>query len=222
MTSYIIRSSILGIGMLVALVFIPAGTIQYWRGWAYLVVWTAASGAYTAYLIKHDPALLRRRMQAGISHEREPAQKIIIFCLFAAFIALQALPSLDFRFGWSNMPWPVSVFGNALIAGSFYVFYLVSKVNTYAAANVRVEEGQKVISTGVYGSVRHPMYFGALFLLLGIPLALGSWWSLLIVPLFLPILYFRIANEEQVLARDLPGYSEYMNRVRYRLVPHVW
>ncbi|HLH96008.1 MAG TPA: isoprenylcysteine carboxylmethyltransferase family protein [Xanthobacteraceae bacterium] len=208
--------------MLVALVFIPAGTIQYWRGWAYLVVWTAASGAYTAYLIKHDPALLRRRMQAGISHEREPAQKIIIFCLFAAFIALQALPSLDFRFGWSNMPWPVSVFGNALIAGSFYVFYLVSKVNTYAAANVRVEEGQKVISTGVYGSVRHPMYFGALFLLLGIPLALGSWWSLLIVPLFLPILYFRIANEEQVLARDLPGYSEYMNRVRYRLVPHVW
>ena len=222
MTSYILRSSILGIGMLVALVFIPAGTIQYWRGWAYLVVWTAASGAYTAYLIKHDPALLRRRMQAGISHEREPAQKIIIFCLFAAFIALQALPSLDFRFGWSNMPWPVSVFGNALIAGSFYVFYLVSKVNTYAAANVRVEEGQKVISTGVYGSVRHPMYFGALFLLLGIPLALGSWWSLLIVPLFLPILYFRIANEEQVLARDLPGYSEYMNRVRYRLVPHVW
>lgn len=222
MTSYIIRSSILGIGMLVALVFIPAGTIQYWRGWAYLVVWTAASGAYTAYLIKHDPALLRRRMQAGISHEREPAQKIIIFCLFAAFIALQALPSLDFRFGWSNMPWHVSVFGNALIAGSFYVFYLVSKVNTYAAANVRVEEGQKVISTGVYGSVRHPMYFGALFLLLGIPLALGSWWSLLIVPLFLPILYFRIANEEQVLARDLPGYSEYMNRVRYRLVPHVW
>lgn len=109
-----------------------------------------------------------------------------------------------------------------MIVVSYYIFYLVSKVNTYAAANVRVEEGQKVISTGMYGFVRHPMYFGALFLFVGIPLALGSWWSLLLVPLFLPILYFRIVNEEKVLARDLQGYTEYMRKVRYRLVPYIW
>jgi protein-S-isoprenylcysteine O-methyltransferase Ste14 len=222
MTSYLIRSSIFGIAALLALVFIPAGTFRYWQGWAFVAVWIVASGGYTAYLIKYDPALLKRRTEAGIAHEKEPAQKIIILCLFAAFIALMVLPPLDFRFGWSNVPWYVSVLGDALIAVSYYVFYLVSKVNTYAAANVRVEEGQKVISTGMYGFVRHPMYFGALFLIVGTPLALGSWWSLLLVPLFLPILYFRIVNEEKVLARDLQGYTEYMRKVRYRLVPYIW
>jgi protein-S-isoprenylcysteine O-methyltransferase Ste14 len=120
------------------------------------------------------------------------------------------------------MPWYVSVFGDAVTVISFYIFYLVSKVNTYAAANIRVEEGQKVISTGVYGFVRHPMYFGALFLLLGTPLALGSWWTLLLIPLFFPILYFRIANEEKVLLRDLPGYAEYQRKVRTRLIPYIW
>jgi len=222
MTSYLIRSSIFGIAALLALVFMPAGTFRYWQGWAFVAVWIAVSGAYTAYLVKYDPALLKRRTEAGISHEKEPAQKIIILLLFAAFIALMVLPPLDFRFGWSNVPWYVSVLGDALIAVSYYIFYLVSKVNTYAAANVRVEEGQKVISTGMYGFVRHPMYFGALFLLVGTPLALGSSWSLLLVPLFLPILYFRIVNEEKVLARDLQGYTDYMRKVRYRLVPYIW
>ena len=222
MTSYIIRSSIFGIAALLAFTFIPAGTLVYWQGWAYVVTWIIAGSAYTVYVAKHDPALLKRRTEAGISHEKEPAQKIIIVFLFATFIPLIVLPPLDFRFGWSNMPWYVSVFGDALIAFSFYIFYLVSKVNTYAAANVRVEEGQKVISTDVYGFVRHPMYFGALLLLVGTPLALGSWWSLLLVPLFLPILYFRIANEEKVLARDLRGYTEYVRKVRYRLIPHIW
>ncbi len=222
MTSYLIRSSLFGIAGLLVLVFIPAGTRHYWQGWAFAAVWIVAGGAYTAYLVKYDPALLKRRTEAGISHEKEPAQKIIILFLFAAFIALMVLPPLDFRLGWSNVPWYVSVLGDALIAVSYYVFYLVSKVNTYAAANVRVEEGQKVISSGMYGLVRHPMYLGALFLLVGTPLALGSWWSLLLVPLFLPILYFRIANEEKVLARDLQGYTEYMRKVRYRLLPHIW
>jgi len=222
MTSYLIRSSIFGIAALLALVFIPAGTLHYWQGWAFVAVWIIASGAYTAYLAMHDPALLKRRTEAGISHEKEPAQKIIILFLFAAFIALMVLPPLDFRLGWSNVPWYVSIFGDALIAVSFYIFHLVSKVNTYAAANVRVEEGQKVISAGMYGLIRHPMYFGAIFLLVGTPLALGSWWSLLLVPLFLPILYFRIANEEKVLARNLEGYTEYMRKVRYRLIPYIW
>ena len=120
------------------------------------------------------------------------------------------------------MPWYVSAFGNALVTLSFYLFYLVSKVNTYAAANVRVEEGQKVISTGVYGFVRHPMYFAALFLLIGTPLALGSWWTLLLIPVSFPILVARIVNEEKVLVRELPGYSEYQKKVTTRLVPFIW
>ncbi len=222
MTSKLIRSALFGIAALLALTFVPAGTLRYWQGWAYVAAWIISSGAYTAYVARHDPALLKRRTEAGISHEKEPAQKIIISFLFGAFFALAILPPLDFRFRGSSMPWYVSIFGDVLIVASFYIFYLVSKVNTYAAANVRVEEGQTVVSNGVYGFVRHPMYSGAVFLLVGTPLALGSWWSLLLVPLFAPLLYFRIANEEKVLARDLPGYTEYMRKVRWRLMPGVF
>jgi protein-S-isoprenylcysteine O-methyltransferase Ste14 len=174
------------------------------------------------YLAKHDPELLKRRTEVGISHEKEFTQKIVMALLFAAFIILVVLPPLDVRFHWSAIPWQVSIIGDALVAFSFYIFYLVAKVNTYAAASVRVEEGQKVVSTGVYAFVRHPMYFAALFLLIGTPLALGSWWTLLLFPVFVPILVARILNEEKVLARDLPGYVEYTHNVQYRLIPSVW
>lgn len=218
----LIRSTVLGTLVLGAVLFVPAGTLNYWQGWAFMAAFVAGSGAYTVYLAKHDPALLKRRTEAGISHEKEPAQKVIIFFLFAAFAALIVLPPLDYRFGWSNMPWYVPVFGDVLIIVSFYFFHLVSKVNTYAAANVRVEAGQKVISTGMYALVRHPMYFAALLLVLGTPLALGSWWTLLLTPAFVFILWFRIANEEKVLLRDLAGYAEYRQKVRYRLIPGIF
>src|SRR5215468_5972387 len=218
----LIRSSVLGTFVLAALIFIPAGTLGYWHGWAYVATFVICSGAYTLYLAKYDPALLKRRTEAGISHEKEFTQKVVMTFLFAESISLVVLPALDIRLGWSNVPWTICVFGDALVAFSFYLFYLVSKVNTYAAANVRVEEGQKVVSTGMYGFVRHPMYFGALFLIVGTPLALGSWWSLLLIPLFAPVLYFRIANEEKVLLRDLPGYSQYRQKVRYRLIPGLF
>jgi len=218
----LIRSSLLGTLALGAMVFIPAGTLNYWQGWAYFGTFIFASALYTIYLVKYDPALLRRRQQAGPSHEKEPAQKIIVLLIFATFVAFIALPPLDFRFGWSPVPWAVSVIGDALVAFSFYFFYLVSKVNTYAAANVRVEKGQRVVDTGVYGLVRHPMYFGALFLIVGTPLALGSWWTLLLTPVLFLLLYFRLASEEKVLIRDLAGYAEYQRKVRYRLIPFVW
>jgi protein-S-isoprenylcysteine O-methyltransferase Ste14 len=174
------------------------------------------------YLAKYDPALLKRRTEAGISHEKEFTQKVVMTFLFAASISLVVLPGLDVRLGWSNVPWTICVFGDALVAFSFYLFYLVSKVNTYAAANVRVEEGQKVVSTGMYGFVRHPMYFAALFLLIGTPLALGSWLTLMVVPFFLPILIARILNEEKVLVRELPGYTDYQAKVTTRLIPFIW
>jgi protein-S-isoprenylcysteine O-methyltransferase Ste14 len=204
------------------LLFIPASTLTYWQGWAYLATFAICSGAYTVYLARHDPALLKRRTEAGISHEKEPIQKVVLVLLFAACIALVVLPPLDVRFGWSSVPWYLCIFGDTLVVVSFYLFYLVSKVNTYAAANIRVEEGQKVISTGMYGFVRHPMYFAALFLLIGTPLALGSWWTLLLTLISLPILVARILNEEKVLMRDLPGYAEYQKKVATRLIPFIW
>jgi len=204
------------------MIFVPARTLHYWQGWAYIGTFAIAGSAYTVYLMRYDRALLRRRTEAGIAHEKERAQKVIVFCLYVAFVALLALPPIDVRHGWSTVPWYVSLIGDALLAGSFYIFYLVSKVNTYAASSVRVEEGQKVISTGPYALVRHPMYLGAVVLVIGTPVALGSWWTLLLVPLFALILYFRIANEEQVLARDLVGYREYQRKVRHRLIPFIW
>ena len=170
----------------------------------------------------YDPALLRRRTQAGPSHEEEPVQKIVMAFAMIGFFSLIARLGLDHRFGWSFVPWSVSLCGNALVALGFLVFYLVARVNSFAASNIRVEGGQTVISTGPYPVLRHPMYSGALFLLVGTPLALGSWWALLLSPIFLPILIVRILNEEQVLARDLLGYEEYRQKVRHRLVPYVW
>lgn len=218
----LIRSSILGTLVMLALLFIPAGTLNYWQGWVYTAVFMIASAAYSVYLAKHDPALLKRRTEAGIAYEKEPAQKIIMFLLFVTCTVLIVLPPLDVRFGWSLVPGYVSIIGDLLIVFSFYIFYLVSKVNTYAAANIRVEEGQKVISTGLYGVVRHPMYLGAIFLFIGTPLALGSWWTLLWVPVLLSILVARILNEEKILARDLPGYTEYQKEVTTRLIPFIW
>jgi protein-S-isoprenylcysteine O-methyltransferase Ste14 len=218
----LVRSSVLGTLAMLALIFVPAGTFRYWQGWASLAVFTICSGAYTLYLAKHDPALLKRRTEAGISHEKEPTQKIVMALLYVACIALVVLPPLDVRFGWSLMPLQVSIIGDALVVFAFYVFYLVSKVNTFAAANIRVEDGQRVISSGVYAFIRHPMYFAALFLFVGVPLGLGSWWALLLVPILIPILIARIFNEEKLLARDLPGYVDYTHTVRYRLIPGVW
>ncbi len=218
----LIRSSVLGTLVLAALIFVPAGTLHYWQGWAYLVVFVVCSAAYTLYLAKYDPALLKRRTEGGISYEREFTQKVVMVLLYAVSLLLVVLPPLDVRFGWSNLPWYVCALGDGLAVASFYIFYLVSKVNTYAAANIRVEEGQTVIATGIYGLVRHPMYFGALFLFVGTPLALGSWWTLFLLFVLVPILVVRILNEEKVLVRDLPGYPDYRAKVRTRLVPFVW
>jgi len=218
----LIVQSGLGTAALIVAIFLPAWTLHYWQGWAYVATFILASLPYTIHLVRHDPALLERRMKAGPQEEKEPAQKIIVWFILAAFLTLMVLPPLDWRFGLSPVPSSVSIFGNLLVAFSFYIFYLVARVNSYAAANIRVEEGQKVVDTGVYGWVRHPMYFGALFLIAGTPLALGSWWTLLLLPVFLLILYFRIMSEETVLVRDLPGYTEYRKRVKYRLIPFGW
>ena len=216
------RSTVLGILAFAALIFLPAGTLHYWQGWAYAAIFVAVSLAFTIYLALYDPELLRRRMQAGPSYENEPVQKVIVTLVMLAFLLLIAVSALDYRFGWSAVPWYISVVGDALVVLAFFFFYLVVRVNSFAASNVRVEHGQTVASTGPYTIVRHPMYAAALVLLIGTPLALGSWWALLVAPIFVPPLIFRILNEEEVLARDLSGYTAYQREVRYRLIPFLW
>jgi protein-S-isoprenylcysteine O-methyltransferase Ste14 len=217
-----LRSSVLGTLALAALLFVPAGTLRYWQGWAFVFVFVAISAAFTVYLAWHDPALLRRRMRAGPSQEQEPVQKIIIRFATLGFILLVIVPALDYRYGWSRAPWYVAVAGDVLVAIGFFCFYRTVRVNSFAASTIRVEEGQQVASTGPYAWVRHPMYLGAFVLLIGTPLALGSWWGLLVTPFFVPIFVLRILNEEDVLARELPGYTAYQQQVRYRLIPFVW
>jgi protein-S-isoprenylcysteine O-methyltransferase Ste14 len=205
-----------------ALLFIPAGTLDYWQAWVFVAVFFVCSVAITIWLLIKDPDLLERRMKAGPAAEKEPSQKTIIAFALASFAGLAVLPALDHRFGWSDVPASVVILGNILIAFSYLLFYFVFRENTYGAATVQVEENQKVISTGLYALVRHPMYVGALILMLGVPLALGSWWGLLMLIPGVAVIIWRLLDEEKFLSRNLAGYTEYKNKVRYRLIPSVW
>jgi protein-S-isoprenylcysteine O-methyltransferase Ste14 len=205
-----------------ALILLPAGTLDYWQAWVFMCVFVSASGAVTLYLAIHDPRLLERRMRAGPAAEKEKSQKFIMSLAMMGFIGLLAVPALDHRFSWSRMPAYVCLIGDALIVIGFLLVFFVIKVNTYAASTIQVAEDQKVISTGPYAFVRHPMYAGSLPILIGTPLALGSWWGLSALIVIVPALIWRLLDEESFLRKNLPGYTEYTGRVRYRLVPYVW
>ncbi|MDA8104559.1 MAG: isoprenylcysteine carboxylmethyltransferase family protein [Nitrospiraceae bacterium] len=204
------------------LLFVPAWTIHYWQAWVYLLIFTGASLLTTLYLIKKDPALLERRMRGGPTAEKRITQKLIMLCTSIGFIALLVVPALDHRFGWSAMPLSVVIGGDVLVTIGFYFIFRVYKENTFTSATIEVAEDQKVISTGPYAIVRHPMYASALLYLLGTPLALGSFWGLLPFVAMMPFLIWRLYDEESFLAGNLSGYREYQKKVRYRLLPHIW
>ncbi len=205
-----------------ALLFVPAGTFSYWQAWVFLFVFIASALLITAYLWKHDKALLARRMSAGPAAEKEKTQKIIMSFAVLGFIALAIVPALDHRFAWSRAPAWLVIAGDALMALGFYIIFRVFKENTFTAATVEIHKDQKVISTGPYAQVRHPMYFGGLLLLIGTPIALGSYWGILVFIPFLPILIWRLLDEEKFLSKNLPGYPEYQKKATHRLVPFVW
>ena len=215
-------SSVIGAISFGLLVFVPAGTFDYWRGWAFIAVFAAATLIPSFYLALTNPDALRRRMQAGPGAETRPLQKVIITFAFVSMGAMIVLSALDFRFGWSTVPTAVSVLGLVLVGIGLTIAMLVTIQNGYAAANVKVESGQQLSSTGWYGLVRHPMYLGNVILMIGVPLALGSYWGLLFVVVGLAVLALRINDEEVLLAQQLAGYREYMRKVHYRLVPYVW
>jgi len=205
-----------------SLLFISAGTLHYWQAWMYLSIFVGASALITAYLMRRDPALLERRMRGGPMAEKQRAQKFIMLGASIAFIALLVVPAFDHRFGWSTIPFGGVVFGDVLVAMGFYFIFLVYRENTFTSATIEVAEDQKVIATGPYAIVRHPMYASASVYLVGTPLALGSYWAFVAVGAMLPFLIWRLLDEERFLAKNLSGYDEYQKRVRHRLVPWVW
>jgi protein-S-isoprenylcysteine O-methyltransferase Ste14 len=205
-----------------AALFVPAGTVAYWQAWVFLAVFTAAVTAITIDLAIHDPALLARRTHAGPIAETSSRQKLIQSLASLAFLALFVISALDHRGAWSRVPAAIAIAGDALVILGLGIVFRVFRVNTFTSAVIAVEREQHVIPNGPYAHVRHPMYAGALVMLVGVPLALGSWWGLVALPPMVAVLVWRLVDEERVLATDLAGYTEYRARVRYRLMPGVW
>jgi protein-S-isoprenylcysteine O-methyltransferase Ste14 len=216
------RAVLIIVVIMAVLLFVAAGTLDYWQAWTFLAVYFAASLAVTFDLAQRDPRLLERRMSGGPFAEKETTQKIIMSLTSLGFIGLIVVPALDRRFAWSHMPLYVVLIGDAMVAFGFLGVFFVFRANTFTSATIELAPEQSVISIGPYALVRHPMYAGGLVLLAGVPMALGSWWGLLIMVAMVPALIWRLLDEEKFLARNLPGYPEYQNKVRYRLLPGVW
>ena len=204
------------------IIFVPAWTLDYRQAWIFLVVFFVPPLLITIYLMKHDPKLLERRTTAGPGAEQERIQNIIQALAGLAFIAIFIVSALDHRFGWSTVPAYVTALGDVLVIFGFYLVFLVFKENTFASGTIEVVAEQRVISTGPYALVRHPMYIGALVMLVGVPLALGSWWGLLAITPMIIVLILRLLDEEKFLAKNLAGYRDYQSKVRYHLFPLIW
>jgi protein-S-isoprenylcysteine O-methyltransferase Ste14 len=208
--------------VMASLLFAAAGTLRYWQAWVFLAIYFGSSLAITLYLTRKDPALLSRRMTGGPFAEKELVQKIIMWLTSIGFILLMVLPAFDHRSAWSHVPASVVLIGDGLVLLGWLGIYFVFRENSFASATIVASADQRVISTGPYALVRHPMYAAALVMLLGIPLALGSWWGVLVVIALVPALVWRLIDEERFMARNLPDYVEYQNTVRYRLMPLIW
>jgi protein-S-isoprenylcysteine O-methyltransferase Ste14 len=208
--------------IMAALIFIPAGTLNYWQAWTFLAVYFASSLAIILYLMVRDPKLLQRRMRGGPTAEKQPTQKIIMTLTSLGFVGLLVVPALDHRFGWSHVPPPVGLVGDTLVALGFLAVSRVFKENTYSSSTVELAADQRVISTGPYAVVRHPMYAAAFGVLIGIPIALGSYLALILVAAIGPVLIWRLLDEEKFLAANLIGYVQYQSRVAHRLIPGIW
>ncbi|KUI14066.1 hypothetical protein AU193_08540 [Mycobacterium sp. GA-1285] len=217
-----LASVVFGFVFFAAALFLPAGTFDYWHAWVFIGVFIVGTMGPSIYLVVKRPDALRRRMKAGPFAEARPVQRVLIALLVLMVVVVLVVSALDHRFGWSTVPTAVVVLGDVLVWTGLTLSQLVIIENNYAAATITVESGQRLVSTGLYGVVRHPMYAGTLIMMVGTPLALDSYWGLLAVVPTVPVLVARILDEESMLKQQLAGYSGYMDQVRYRLVPHVW
>jgi protein-S-isoprenylcysteine O-methyltransferase Ste14 len=208
--------------VMAVMIFVPAGTLHFWQGWLFWSAFSASVVAISVYMLVSDPALVERRMHAGPVAESRPVQKIIQAITGACFVGMLVIGGLDHRFGWSHVPAAIAVLASAVVPVSFWIIYRVFRENTFAGSTIEVAEQQRVICTGMYAHVRHPMYAGALPMLIAMPVALGSWWGMLLVIPLLAGLIERIHDEERFLAAELAGYDAYRRSVRWRLIPLVW
>jgi len=204
------------------MLFLPAWTFDYWQAWVFLLVFFALNMLFRIDLMRKNPAAVQRRMRAGPVAESRTVQKVLSAVRHLSLAAMIVVSALDHRFGWSPVPTAICLAGDVLVAIGLGVTALVVIQNSYAAATIRVEASQKLVSTGLYGLVRHPMYTGNVITMVGIPLALGSYWGLVFVIPGLIVLALRIRDEEKLLQEELDGYREYTQKVRYRLVPCMW
>jgi protein-S-isoprenylcysteine O-methyltransferase Ste14 len=208
--------------VIASVLFGLSGTLHDGRAWAMLAMFFGCAGAITVWLWFRDKALLERRVKAGPGSETDPMQNVVQALAGLVFLATFAVPGLDRRFGWSDAPLAVSLAGDGMIAIGFLIVFLTFRENTFTAGTIEVAEGQHVIDSGPYAVVRHHMYAGALVMIAGIPLAIGSWWGLIAAVVLVPILVWRLLREETFLAANLAGYDAYRGRVRYRLAPIFW
>lgn len=210
---------VLSLVVLGLLIFLPAGTFAFPNGWIFLITLYALMTVTLVYLLRKDPELLRKRLQLK---ERQKEQGSLMKFTAVFFLLAYALPGLDFRFGWSNVPtWGV-VLGVLVMIFGYALFIEVMRENSYAPRIIEIQAGQKLIDTGLYGIVRHPMYAASLLIYLASPFVLGSYYTLLPILLLPVILVIRIRNEEKLLLAELPGYAAYREKVRFRLIPGIW
>ncbi len=201
------------------LLFLPAGAFDYPNGWLFTALLFVPMLFLGAFLFFKAPELLKKRLD---SKEKEAIQKGVVAFSALAFLAGFVVAGLDFRFGWSNVPLPVVIIASVVFLISYGIYAEVMRENAYLSRTVKVQEGQKVIDTGLYGVVRHPMYMATVFMFLSIPMVLGSWFSFVVFLHYPIIIAVRIKNEEKVLSAELEGYKEYQERVRYTIIPFIW
>jgi protein-S-isoprenylcysteine O-methyltransferase Ste14 len=205
--------------MMALLFFLPARTIYFWEAWVFMALLLIPATCLLSYLIRKDPEVLEKRMKLK---EKEKEQKLIMSISSLFFIGALLIPGFDKYYGWSNMPLWLKIFGDIMVFLGYIMFIVVLLQNRYASRIIEVDEKQKVIDTGLYSVVRHPMYDAFLLLYGFTPLALGSYWMLLGDVHLILVIVFRTLNEEKVLMKELDGYKEYMQKVRYRLIPGLW
>ena len=210
---------ILAFMILFIVFFLPAGTLRYWEAWIYIGILFSGASSVIIYFLKHDPEFLERRMR---TKEKVKEQKLIILLGWVLFLPTFLIPGFDKYYSWSEIPLPLIIISDVFVLAGYLIVIMVFRENSYASRVVEINSGQKVISTGPYAIVRHPMYSGNLLMYGFTPIALGSWWALIGSVLITVLILFRILSEEKFLSENLEGYKEYKHKTIYRLIPGIW